>query len=89
MRWPSSLNYFPSGGVPATAKVLVTALQSFRYEDSHMIFCALLYDYVLDKCVCASAKAMALAVVAHHVIRVDVGILSKQHTTPHMMYTAV
>lgn len=30
-----------------------------------MIFCALLYDYVLDKCVCASAWAMALAVVPH------------------------
>lgn len=37
-----------------------------------MIFCALLYNHVLDKCVCASAEAMTLAVVPHHVIRVNV-----------------
>lgn len=37
-----------------------------------MIFCALLYNYVLDKCVCASAVTMALAVVPRHVIMVNV-----------------
>lgn len=73
MQWSSSLNYFSPGGVTAIAKLSVTVLPRFRYKDSHMIFCALLYDYVLDKCVCASASAMALAVVpCHDVIRANV-----------------
>lgn len=72
MQWSSSLNYFSPGGGTTIAKVSVTVLQRFQYKDSHMIFCALFNDYVLDKCVCASARVMALAGVPHHVIRVKV-----------------
>lgn len=70
MQWPSSFNYFSAGGVTVIAKVSVMVLVRFRYKDSHMILCALLYDYVLDECVCASA--IALTVVPHHMIRVNV-----------------
>lgn len=72
VQWPSSFNYFSAGGVTVIAKVSVMVLVRFRNKDSHMILCALLYDYVLDECVCASARAIALTVVPHHVIRVNV-----------------
>lgn len=79
MQRSSSLNYFSQEGVTAIAKVSVTVLRRFRYKDSHTILCALLYDYVLDNCVCASARAIALAVVPHHVIR---GNVRRSHQFP-------
>lgn len=71
VQWSSSLDYFSPEEVAAIAKVSVTVLPRFPYKESHMIFCASLFDYVLGKCVCASAVAMDLTGVPHHVIRVS------------------
>lgn len=70
-QWFNSLNYFSSGGVAAIAKSAangVTETQGRSYD----ILCPCLHDYVLDKCVCASARPMALAVVPRHVITKNV-----------------